>query len=80
LDRAAFALFLDLLGEALAARTDEPRIETASTDGALRIVFEPASGEAVIETEDGRFTGPDFMVTITSALEEPDRELASRAS
>ena len=69
LEDDAFALFLDLLGEALARRG--PAAETVvatSSDGALEIVLEPlppdAEAMAVLETPRGRFSGPDHWVDI----------------
>ncbi len=70
---AEFELFLDLLGEVLAVkvRPDET-VVGHSSDGALRIVLEPADdgGEAVVPTPDGQLRGEDHYVTITSALSE----------
>jgi uncharacterized protein (TIGR02677 family) len=71
LDAAAFHLLLDLLGEALAARTD-PRetVEATSADGAIVIRLGPAHGGetmAEIITTDGILRGPNCEVTIMPA-------------
>jgi len=65
-------LLLDLLGEALAIRTD-PRqsVEAASMDGALMIRLGPADNSerfAEIVTSFGVLRGPDCEVTISYAL------------
>lgn len=70
LDAAAFDLFLELLGEAL-ARKPSPKgaVEATSADGTLCIHLEP-TGEgvaAVIETPDGRFVGEDHHILIAEA-------------
>ena len=66
---AEFDLFLDLLGEALAAkvRPDETVI-AHSSDGSLRIELEPAGDgtEAVVLTLDGLLRGEDHYLTISS--------------
>jgi uncharacterized protein (TIGR02677 family) len=70
---AELELFLDLLGEALAEKTDPGSKVTAhSTDGSLRIELEPTGdgAEAVIATSEGTFSGDDHYVTITSALDD----------
>lgn len=74
LDPAAFNLLLDLLGEALASRTD-PRLpaEAASMDGALLIRLGPAEEEerwAEIVCTDGVLRGPDCEITISFAHED----------
>ncbi|MDZ7785481.1 MAG: TIGR02677 family protein [Halioglobus sp.] len=67
LDRHAFALFLTLLGEALAAM-DHPgeRVERVTMDGTLTLLLEPiADAPPVrIETELGVFCGPDHWLHI----------------
>lgn len=67
LDRHAFALFLALLGEALASQShpDQP-VERQTMDGALAIRLEPLAADthAVIDTELGRFAGRDHRVLI----------------
>lgn len=71
LDPAAFDLFLDLLGAALAAawRTREPVI-AATSDGSLEIELVPTDDDTVatIETRDGVLRGPDHHVTIREAF------------
>ena len=62
LDRHAFALFLTLLGEALAAQMDEATpVDRLTMDGTLRVRLEPleADSYAEIETELGRFAVRD---------------------
>lgn len=68
LDPASFALFLRLLGDALAAAPDPERsVETVTGDGAIRIELAPLGAEtrAAIETPAGTFTGRDYRVRIT---------------
>ncbi|NEV63597.1 TIGR02677 family protein [Thiorhodococcus minor] len=90
LDPASFALFLRLLGEALAAAPNpEKAVETITGDGAIRIFLEPLGPEtrAVIETPDGAFGGRDYRVCITDLEtgagrgteppESPDDEVAA---
>jgi hypothetical protein len=67
LDLAAFDLFLDLLGEALAARgTGDLPIETTSSDGSIVIWLSPIGNgcSATIQTSCGYFRGPDHFVVI----------------
>lgn len=69
LDPCEFDLFLDLLGEALAAKVvPGDVVETTSTDGTLQIILAPAPGSATITTSTGRLTGPDHLVTILDAF------------
>ncbi len=72
LDSATFHLLLDLLGEALATRTDPGQsVEAASLDGALMIRLGPADNPerfAEIVTSIGVLRGPDCEVTISYAL------------
>ena len=69
-----FQLLLDLLGEALGARTSESEvIEATSSDGSLRIILSPLPlgerrREAVIRTSTGDLRGPDQLVTISDAF------------
>lgn len=69
LDREEFALFLALLGEALAAGPGaaDGTIETITGDGALAVCLSPMSGarRAAIETPAGTFRGPDHVLTVT---------------
>ena len=67
LDSAEFALFLDLLGDALSVRVGASEaVEVDSSDGTLHVRLEPtADGRtATVETSAGRFSGPDHYVTI----------------
>lgn len=67
LDRDAFHLFLDLLGQALARRVDEwETVVAGSSDGALEIVLQPLDdgSTATLETEAGLFSGMDHRVEI----------------
>ncbi|HEY3451462.1 MAG TPA: TIGR02677 family protein [Myxococcales bacterium] len=82
LDPLEFGLLLDLLGEALAARTqaDVP-VETTSSDGGLAIRMEPVVEEpgacAVIEVAGlGRLAGPDYLVTIRRLTSRPAGDAA----
>ena len=80
LEPAAFALFLRLLGEALAAASDPERpVETVTGDGAIRIRLAPLGPEtrAAIETPAGTFTGRDYRVRITD-LEAGTEDLPPR--
>jgi hypothetical protein len=69
LDRAAFDLLLDMLGDAF-SRPRDPRspLEAVSVDGSVRVVLTPIEGQiedaglAVIETAGGQITGPDCHV------------------
>ena len=79
LDRLAFDLLLDLLGEALAARTDSRAVvETTSSDGTLHILLEPTQDGhiATLATSDGVLTCPDFFVTIRPALGDAEEAVA----
>lgn len=74
LDTEAFRLFLKLLGDALAAMG--PGAGTAqvhTSDGELTVTVQrvPGAGTAVIRTPDGELSGPDHLVDIASAVEEP---------
>ncbi len=69
LDRDAFRLFLDLLGEALANRVGAGEASATSSDGALRITLAPTGdgARAAIETASGLFTGDDHFITVRPA-------------
>jgi uncharacterized protein (TIGR02677 family) len=73
LEAATFHLLLDLLGEALAIRTDpQQSVDAVSMDGALIIRLGPtdaAAPLAEIVTSAGVLRGPDCEVTIFSAHE-----------
>jgi len=79
LDPEAFRLFIELLGDALAAMG--PRAETAqvyTSDGELTVTLRrvPGDGIAVIRTPDGELSGPDHLVDIASVLEVPVADFA----
>jgi uncharacterized protein (TIGR02677 family) len=67
LERDEFALFLGLLGDALAAGPPGPGgIHTTTSDGTLAITLEP-TGDGVtaeIATPDGVLRGPDHVITV----------------
>lgn len=69
LDSAEFALFLRLLGDALAAGPpgQDGAIRTRTTDGTMEIILRPLpeAGIAEIVTPDGIMRGPDHELTIT---------------
>jgi len=69
LDRAEFALFLRLLGDALSAGPAGPDgvIATRTADGTMEITLRPLPGGsvAVIATPDGVLRGPDHEITVT---------------
>lgn len=70
LDQAAFGLFLGLLGDALAEQAGpDAVVERDSADGQLRIRLEPlgAQTRAEIHTPQGRFSGRDHRITITTS-------------
>ena len=71
LDRGAFALLLDLLGEALRRPANRDARHVATTaDGRLVIVCTPIPGAplARIDTQDGWLTVPDHEVDIHDAI------------
>lgn len=79
LDRLQFALFLALLGDALAsAGPSDQAIRTMTADGSLEIVLEPcADGRiAQIATPDGVLSGPDHLLTIRDLRHVHDRTVA----
>jgi uncharacterized protein (TIGR02677 family) len=68
---AEFDLLLDLLAEALTGKTNRREtVEANSSDGALRIVLEPAGDgqEVTLTTRDGLFHGEDHFITIRHAF------------
>lgn len=79
LDRHAFGLFLNLLGEALADMhaPDEP-IERRTRDGSLTLTFTPIPDApvVVIETDDGEFAGRDHWIHIRAVDAVADKEFA----
>ena len=69
LDSHAFALFLQLLGEALTAQPSaDDAVERQTGDGLLRIRLEPLGREtrAEVATETGTFAGRDHLITISA--------------
>jgi uncharacterized protein (TIGR02677 family) len=78
LEPQTFHLLLDLLGEALANRTDTLKpLEVTSMDGSLLIRLGPAEETgrlAEIVTSFGVLRGPDCEVTISNALEASKEE------
>jgi uncharacterized protein (TIGR02677 family) len=71
LDSFAFRLFLELLAQALAARTaTDARSHAYSADGSLRVVLEPMAGAEWVDvpTTDGIFRARDHWITIESAV------------
>lgn len=74
LDRHAFALFLSVLGEALAAMGDpSQRIERRTSDGSLALTLAPIDNAPIvtIETEDGAFAGRDHWLHIREVGNTP---------
>ena len=72
LDTAAFGLFLNLLGEALAEQSGpETIVERQTGDGLLHIRLEPLAGgsSACIVTPAGVFAGRDHRLTITPTVD-----------
>lgn len=81
LSTPSFNLFLELLGDALTARTEEgQQIEVRSTDGTLLIELTPTGDgrEACIETTSGLFRGPDHFLWIRS--DDPETYKAPTSS
>lgn len=75
LDRDEFALFLGLLGDALAAGPPGPDgIRTTTSDGTLAVTLEPTGDGATAEiaTPDGVLRGPDHVITIVD-LTRPEQ-------
>lgn len=71
LEPAEFALFLDLLGEALASSVPgEARVDVISSDGTFQIVLDPVGdgGTATIVTSSGRLSGAEYHVTIRDLI------------
>jgi uncharacterized protein (TIGR02677 family) len=67
LDPAEFALFLDLLGDALSLKVGvDETVEMVSSDGTLHVKLEPTRDgrTAAITAPMGRFSGPDHYLTI----------------
>jgi uncharacterized protein (TIGR02677 family) len=71
LPEGAFHLFLDLLGDALAAKTGpDQAVFVTSSDGVLRIDLEPTNdgAVAVISTSSGALIGEDHYLTVRPIL------------
>lgn len=74
LDPTEFALFLDLLGDALAVKIGvDETVEVVSSDGTMHVTIEPtADGRAAtIVTSAGRFSGADHYLTIRDLVIRP---------
>lgn len=74
LDPRGFRLFLSLLGDALGAMGPEASASQVHTsDGELTVTLTrtPGAGMAVVRTVDGELTGPDHLVDIASAVDDP---------
>lgn len=66
-----FALFLDLLDEALTRKIQpSDAVETTSSDGTLVICLWPADGPATIDTDAGWLSGRDHFLMICDALSD----------
>ncbi|GAA3676723.1 hypothetical protein GCM10022267_74520 [Lentzea roselyniae] len=79
LEPAEFALFLGLLGDALAARRPGQRtVTTTTSDGTLEIRLTALdSGSAEIRTPEGHFQGPDHVLEILDlTATEPEERSA----
>lgn len=70
LEADEFQLFLDLLGEALAAHGS-----TVSADGTLEILLEPTGCRtlATVRTSTGAITGPDHFLTVVDLAARRER-------
>jgi uncharacterized protein (TIGR02677 family) len=84
LDRAEFALFLRILGEALSQGPPGPdgTISIRTADGTMEIILRPIEGAdlAEIRTVDGVLRGPDHEIIVTDLTEPapvPAAELAA---
>lgn len=79
LDQLAFRLFLGLLGDALAAMVPSASsAQVHTSDGELTVTLTRTSGAALatIRTPDGDLVGPDHLVDIASAVDEPEEATA----
>jgi uncharacterized protein (TIGR02677 family) len=77
LDADAFALFLRLLGDALAARRPGERsVAVTTADGSMQIRLTAVEGAAPVEirTPDGTFRGPDHLVEIVDLTADAVQE------
>ncbi len=82
LDRHAFGLFLNILGEALAAMHDpQQAIERHTSDGSLVLTLIPIVDAPIVtvETDAGQFAGRDHWIHIrdVAASQQPARRIAS---
>jgi len=76
LPEGAFQLFLDLLGDALAAKTGSAAaVSVTSSDGVLQIDLEPTEdgAKAVIRTTAGVLIGEDHYLTIRPVVEDGEK-------
>ncbi|MBV9026292.1 MAG: TIGR02677 family protein [Streptomycetaceae bacterium] len=84
LDKEELALFLRLLGEALAAGPPGPdgRIVTMTADGAYEVTLSPVLGGPVValQTREGVMYGPDHEITIVDRTVPPPLPLSSSTS
>ncbi len=80
LDQQAFALFLAVLGEALAARhPDRREIRTTTGDGSLELHLLPIPNAASVEirTDAGVFRGPDHLLHVIELGARPAQRLVA---
>ncbi|MGH9183749.1 MAG: TIGR02677 family protein [Acidimicrobiales bacterium] len=71
LDPDAFALFLDLLGQALAGKAGPgDAVEAVSADGTVSVTLAPTGdgARATVRTAAGSLSGPDHWLTVTDLL------------
>jgi uncharacterized protein (TIGR02677 family) len=80
LEPTEFQLFLDLLGESLAAQVGPETAVAASSDGSLQVVLEPTGdgATATIRTSEGRFSGADHFITVREVFGDRQAEPALR--
>ncbi|GAB3173788.1 hypothetical protein GCM10027059_45440 [Myceligenerans halotolerans] len=74
LDPEAFRLFLGLLGDGLAAmgpRADHAEVHTSDGELTVTLTRVPDAGIATLRTRDGELSGPDHVIDIVSATQEP---------
>ncbi len=76
LDPVEFALFLGLLGDALAARGPrQQKVSTTTSDGTLEIRLTALDeGTAEIRTPEGTFRGPEHVIEIIDLTAAEDEE------
>ncbi|HYT10402.1 MAG TPA: DUF2397 family protein, partial [Mycobacteriales bacterium] len=83
LDRAAFALFLALLGDALTGWTPGRRsVSTTTSDGTMlvRLTALDPRQTAEVRTPNGVFRGPDHLVEIVDLTADRALEAAERTA